>query len=178
MTNCRVRYTIQLKEGADLRRKEREIRDIEKIFEIIERCDTCRIAINDGGYPYILPLSFGAELVDGELSVYFHCAGRGKKLELLSKDNRVGFEFDIAHGIVTDESGDNCTVKYESVIGRGKIEILPEDEKAHALDLLMKHYHKEAKGDFIFPEDAPCVRAVTMLRLRAEALRGKSNLRA
>ena len=44
-----------------MRRHDREITDKNEILEIMDRCDVCRLAFNDGDYPYILPLNFGIE---------------------------------------------------------------------------------------------------------------------
>ena len=41
-----------------MRRKDRQINDFMEIYDIIKRCDICRIALNNDGYPYILPLNF------------------------------------------------------------------------------------------------------------------------
>ena len=48
-----------------MRRSDREIKDRDQIIEVIKKCDVCRLALNDGGYPYILPLNFGMEEKDG-----------------------------------------------------------------------------------------------------------------
>ena len=62
-----------------MRRNDREVTDINEIMEIIADCDVCRLALNDDEYPYIIPLNFGAELVDGKVTLYFHSALKGKK---------------------------------------------------------------------------------------------------
>ena len=46
------------------------------------------------------------------------------------------------------EDKDYCTFAYESVVGRGHITILSEDEKLSALQSLMNHYHTEDKAEF------------------------------
>ncbi len=132
-----------------MRRIDREIKDHNKIIEIIEKCDVCRIALHDDEYPYILPLNFGMAVGDETITLYFHGALEGKKYELISKNNKAGFEMDCSHRLVTDEEKGNCTMEYESVIGQGVMEIVPDEEKYKALCILMKHYHKE---NFVFNE--------------------------
>ena len=39
-----------------MRKANREVKDIEKIVEVMKKCEVCRIALNDEEYPYILPL--------------------------------------------------------------------------------------------------------------------------
>lgn len=45
-----------------MRRKDREITDFDEMIKIIEKCDTCRLALNDEEYPYIVPLNFGHKM--------------------------------------------------------------------------------------------------------------------
>ena len=71
-----------------MRRKDRQINDFMEIYDIIKRCDICRIALNNDGYPYILPLNFGVSSEDEKLTFYFHSALEGQKLQLIEKDNR------------------------------------------------------------------------------------------
>ena len=68
-----------------MRRSDREIKDFDEIIKVINKCDVCRLAINDGDYPYIVPMNFGLNIEDGKVVLYFHCASEGKKLELLKK---------------------------------------------------------------------------------------------
>lgn len=41
-----------------MRRKDKEIIDKEKIEQIIQSCDCCRIGLVDKDKPYIIPLNF------------------------------------------------------------------------------------------------------------------------
>ena len=91
-----------------MRRAEREITDKQEIFDVLRRCDTLRIAMQDEAAPYIVPVSFGLEIVDGQAVVYFHCAQAGRKLDLMRAHPRVWGEGDVylgvertAHGITT-----------------------------------------------------------------------------
>ena len=51
----------------------------------------------------------------------------------------------------------NCTMAYESVMGHGTIEHVPDEEKFQALKILMRQYHAE---DFQFNTDMMKVTAV------------------
>ncbi len=132
-----------------MRRSDREITDFNKIVDIIEKCDVCRIALHDDEYPYVLPLNFGMIVEDETITLYFHGALEGKKYELMAKNNKASFEMDCSHRLVADEEKGSCTMEYESVIGQGIMEIVSDEEKYKALCILMKHYHKE---DFMFNE--------------------------
>ena len=49
-----------------MRRKDREITDFDEIMKIIDKCDTCRLALFDDEFPYIVPLNFGTDVQDGQ----------------------------------------------------------------------------------------------------------------
>ena len=156
-----------------MRRSDREVKDFDEIVSIMQRCDVCRIALNNGEYPYILPLNFGIKILDGgKVELYFHGAEEGTKYELISKNPRAGFEMDCAHRLVTNPESGECTMEYLSVVGKGEIEILPESEKREALCILMKHYHGD---DFRLNEAAiPRTRA---FKLTVAELTGKKRIK-
>ena len=133
-----------------MRQKNREITNFNEIVEVIRSCDVCRLALNDDGYPYIVPLNFGLEVTDGTIKLYFHSALEGYKLDLIKKDNRASFEMDCKHQLQYFEEKCYCTMAYESVIGSGRIRILDEEEKTDALMKLMGHYHREIEAEVKF----------------------------
>lgn len=154
-----------------MRRSDREIKDRAEILRVMEKCEVMRLALHDEEYPYLVPVNFGMEVTeDGTVLLYIHSAKTGKKLELIEKDNRVSFEMDCETRLVPEVQKKNCTMAYESVIGRGRIDILPEEEKKRALDILMKHYHQEE-----FEYNLAVIPHTTVLRLTVESLTGKAN---
>ena len=72
-----------------MRRKDREITDFDEMMKIIVKCDTCRLALFDDEFPYIVPLNFGTDVEEGQLYLYFHSAKVGTKLDLIRKNNKV-----------------------------------------------------------------------------------------
>lgn len=42
-----------------MRRKEREIKDVNDIFKVIENCSTVHVGMVDEGKPYVVALNFG-----------------------------------------------------------------------------------------------------------------------
>lgn len=122
-----------------MRRKEKEITNKEAIIEILVNSNICRLAIFDDEYPYVVPMNYGYR----DNSLYFHCAPEGRKLDLIGKNNKVGFEVEAQHEILKDEVSCKWTTKYRSVIGRGKIVILTETaEKIDGLNIIMEHHGK------------------------------------
>ena len=102
-----------------MRRSDREVKEFGDIVAIIEECDVCRIALNNNGYPYILPLNFGMCIKEDKIELYFHGAMEGTKYDLIEKDNRASFEMDCEHKLVTEIERGSCTMEYKSVIGQG-----------------------------------------------------------
>ena len=122
-----------------MRRADREVKDMAEIFDILNRCDTIRIAMQGERYPYAVPVSFGAELQDGKAVVYFHCAREGLKIDLMKANPHVCVEGDIF--IKTEPTDHGITTRYESVIGFGECRLLEDtDEIIHALKILTEHY--------------------------------------
>ena len=131
-----------------MRKADREIKSREEIIEIMKRCDVCRLAFNNGEYPYIIPLNFGLETDDKKIILYFHSALEGTKVEIIKREMKATFEMDGKHELQYYEEKGYCTMSYESVIGRGKIRILAENEKMEALKKLMVQYHKDKEAYF------------------------------
>lgn len=130
-----------------MRRKDREVTNVDEIEAIMERCDVCRIAINDEVYPYILPVNFGFEMVSEEFIIYIHGSRQGTKHELIKRNNKVSFEMDCSHNLIQPNGEESCnaSMTYESVIGQGEMSLLSDYEKERALSIILKHYHIESK---------------------------------
>ena len=126
-----------------MRRKDREITNFDEMMKVMAKCDTCRLAINDGEFPYIVPLNFGTDVEDGQLYLYFHGANVGKKIDLMKQNNKATFEMDCEHNIILYDERMSCTMGYASIIGHGEIEFVEEDKKLEALKILMRHFHDE-----------------------------------
>ena len=115
-----------------MRRSDREVTEFGDLIAIMEKCEVCRIALNNQGYPYIVPLNFGMKAENNSVVLYFHGACEGTKYDLIRADNRASFEMDCDNGLVMEPEKGNCSIDYESVIGQGHIEIVPEEEKYEA----------------------------------------------
>ncbi|MDE7371617.1 MAG: pyridoxamine 5'-phosphate oxidase family protein [Desulfovibrio sp.] len=121
-----------------MKRKEREIKDFSAIVDVLQRCDTIRLGLRNGDYPYVVPVSFGLEVVDGTIVVYFHSAPVGLKAACLERDGHVCVEADIFSRVEPTKIG--ITARYESVIGFGMARRLEGEEKLHGLRTLVEHY--------------------------------------
>lgn len=155
-----------------MRRADREITEFKEIIAIIEKCEVCRIALNNNGYPYILPLNFGLKVDDNRVELYFHGASEGTKYDLIAADNRASFEMDCEHRLIADPVSGYCTMEYKSVIGQGHIKMLSDDEKYAALCILMKHYHQE---EFAFSTAA--MPRTKVFKLVVDSMTAKSKIK-
>ncbi len=124
-----------------MRRTEREVTSIQSIYDILSRCTVIHIAMNDEPGPYVIPMTFGVELSDNKIIIYFHSALEGHKNDLLNNDANVTVEAVLYYR--TEETGMEITAKYESVIGRGKAVRLTETkDKVHGLKIILDHYSR------------------------------------
>lgn len=156
-----------------MRKANREVSNATEILQIMRRCDVCRLALNDEGFPYIVPLNFGIMERKGGVDLVFHSALEGRKLELISKDARASFEMDCNHILQYFPEKGYCTMSYESVIGRGTIEMIEdENEKIAALDALMAQFHPDGNA----PYSPSAVPRTAVYRLRVEKMVGKRKL--
>lgn len=120
-----------------MRKSQREVKDLNEICGILERCQTIRLAMHGENFPYVVPLSFGFTTEAGKIIVYFHCAKEGKKLDLLRTNNHVCVEADRLNAYV--ETGHSVTADYESFIGFGVAREVFGEEAVFGLDKLLKH---------------------------------------
>ena len=122
-----------------MRRKEREIKDRDLIDEILKKSNTCRLAIHDAPYPYIIALNYGY----ADNALFIHCAKEGKKIDLLKSNNKVGFQIDFGSEIIKHSESCQWTTKYRSIMGTGEVEIIDNfEQKSHGLDVIMNHSGK------------------------------------
>ncbi len=120
-----------------MRARKREVSNPEEIYGILARCNTVRIGMNGEKHPYVVPVSFGMEVVEGKPIIYFHCGKKGLKVDLLKRNPYVCIEGDIYHSYELLERG--IDTRYESVIGFGTCAEVFDAEKAHGLELLCEH---------------------------------------
>ena len=124
-----------------MRRKDREVTDINQIKKILDTCKTCHLAMVDNGHPYVVPLSYAYSISDETLTLFFHSAEEGRKINILRENNAVCFEMsNEGESIFADKTPCNSGYHFSSVLGFGEAQFIDDiDEKRSALTLLMKH---------------------------------------
>jgi len=143
----------------------RKITDIEEIEGIINKAIVCHIGLVDGDEPYVIPVCFGYE----RNVLYFHSALKGRKLELIKKNNKICFGMETDVEVKRAEEACRWGMKYMSVIGVGRAYIVEkEDEKSHALDLITKRCAGDALS---FPKSE--LDKTLVMRVDIESITGK-----
>ena len=156
-----------------MRRSDREIVGTDRILAVLDGCDILRIGLCDEGRPYIVPMNFAFEVVDGIAYLYFHCASEGRKIDIIGKNGDACFEADRSFKLMKSENACRWSNTYESVMGEGTMDIVDDHEqKVHALDLLMKRYGYEGRPHY----DKAEIEKVTVLRMTVSFLSGKSKM--
>lgn len=150
-------------------RQDRLVTDKEELISIIDRCQVIHIGMHDGEDIYVIPMNYGYTWENGELTLYLHGALEGKKIELLKKNGRVGFEIDCDHELVEGKLPCQFAFLFASVAGRGVAELLEDPaEKIRAMERLMEHY---TEREFEFNERLLSI--VSMIRIRVEDFTGR-----
>ena len=148
-------------------RKDKEIRDIAAIEDIICRASVCRLALSENDHPYIVPLCFGYK----DNTLYFHSAGEGKKLDILRKNNNVCFEIDVDYDVIRVDKACKWGLRYQSVIGFGKAVFVNDVEsKRRAFDIIMQNY---SDGSFEYSSEA--IKNAVIIKVEIEGMTGKKS---
>ena len=153
-----------------MRKTEREIKSRAEIDAVIRQSRVCRLGMIDGPDPYIVPLCFG---YDGQ-TLCFHCAREGRKLEILRRNPRVCFEFDILEKMIEAPAACDWGLRYRSVMGTGLATVVEElAEKRKALALIMAQYAGDRS--FTFPEEV--AKRTAVFQVKIATISGKQSKR-
>ncbi|MDD3521302.1 MAG: pyridoxamine 5'-phosphate oxidase family protein [Actinomycetota bacterium] len=156
-----------------MRRKDREVKKISEILTIIDRCRVCRIAITDKDKPYIVPLNFGYFYGDKKLTLFFHSAPSGRKIELIKENPDISFEMDFEKGLIKGDIACKYGYLYQSIIGEGRISFIEDkEEKLFAFNRIMQH-QTGSNENFIF--DVNIVDKTLVYKLNVTHISAKSN---
>ena len=149
-----------------MRRKDREITERESIVDVLMRCNTVSIGFRGEEYPYVVPVSFGFVSVGETLSIYYHSANEGTKIEMVEKYPKVCVEGHIFHGVA------DITTHYESVIAYGTVEKVQGEEAIAGLKAITEHY-----GYANYPVDScESFPKTGVYKITVESITGKRNL--
>lgn len=156
-----------------MRRKDREVSDINEQLDILERCDIVRLGLVDDGEPYIVPLNFGFDVVGDTVTLYFHSARVGRKLDIMRANPKVCFQCDCSTKLTKGSVPCAWSAEYESLIGLGEIKFLESPiEKKMAMDSIMRRYGYEGTPVY----NGAVFEKVMLYKLEIHEMSGKRKL--
>ncbi len=151
-----------------MRRKDKEIYDIDLIKKILNEARIIRIAMCDGNEPYLVAMNF--VYMDG--SLYMHSAMEGRKIDVLMKNNRVAFQTDIGVELFVEEKACNFSMKYMSIVGIGRAYLINDrDVKINALNGIMEKY----TGKAVFEYAESLIEKTLIVKIEIDSLSGKKS---
>ncbi|MDR0446257.1 MAG: pyridoxamine 5'-phosphate oxidase family protein [Oscillospiraceae bacterium] len=162
-----------------MRRRDREITSFDEMLEIIAQCKVCRLALCGGDMmPYIVPLNYGYIARGDKLTLYFHSAKIGRKMDIIKENSNACFEIDCDCELLEGEAPCDYGYAFKSVIGFGRIAFAESNaEKTQGLNALMRHQTGADTGyesDYEYP-DAMLARTA-VYRMDVQQLSGKKKV--
>jgi len=169
-----IKKTNTIKYGGKMRRQDKEILDIDEKIKIIRKCKICRMGLSENNMPYIIPLNFGYNIENNILSLFFHSAMEGKKMDIIKKNNNACFEIDCDTELIEADNACNYGYAFKSIIGFGKIIILEKiEDKKYGLNMIMKHQtEKEIEYDFTNDQ----IKNLCVYKMVVETFTGKQKI--
>ena len=159
-----------------MRRADREVTNPEQIAAIVAACDIVEVAYADAEGLTIVPLNFGFDYDEatGKLTLWFHSAPRGRKLDAIraAAGGRlpVAFTMQTDCEVVAGRTTCNWGEVFKSIVGNGTASIIDDlDEARQGLALLMKQQAGMEHAEFTDQQ----VRAVTVWKVEADYLTAK-----
>ncbi|HBT16028.1 MAG TPA: pyridoxamine 5'-phosphate oxidase family protein [Firmicutes bacterium] len=151
-----------------MRRHDKEITEKDFLEKILEEELVCRIALNDNGKPYLVPMIFGYK----DNYLLLHSAKEGKKIEILRKNNEVCFEVESCVELVPSEIACHWDLKYYCVIGFGRAYFVDDlEEKENSLKIIMDKY--SGKKTFSFPKES--INKTEIIKIEINQMTGKKS---
>lgn len=155
-----------------MRRKDREVKDLNEIIKIIDECEIIRLGLADGDFPYIVPLNFAYTVNGEQICFYIHGAMAGRKYEMLTKNPVCSFEMDVPIMMDCMEDVGDVTMRYKSVMGKCRAEFLDGEKRQKAIDEVIMARHEETKN-FSYNKDV--VKRTAVVKLTVIELTAKAN---
>ena len=159
-----------------MRRADREVTNPEQIAAIVAACDIVEVAYADAEGLTIVPLNFGFDYDEatGKLTLWFHSAPRGRKLDAIRA--AAGGQLPVAFTMQTDcevvagRTVCNWGEVFKSIVGNGEASLVEDlDECRHGLQALMAQQAHMPNVEFT---DAQ-VRSVTVWKIEVRHLTAK-----
>ena len=140
-----------------MRQAGRQLRSAGQLHDVVEACQTVRIACADEEGLFIVPMSFGYDWADPEeidadeprLALWVHSAGAGRQADAFDREPRVAIEMDVQDGVISGTYACAYSYAYRSIMGTGTIHRIQGTEaKRYGLTRIMQHLAPEASAGF------------------------------
>jgi nitroimidazol reductase NimA-like FMN-containing flavoprotein (pyridoxamine 5'-phosphate oxidase superfamily) len=153
-----------------IRRKEKEITDRNEMSAILEKAEYITIAMSKDNEPYLVTLSHG---YDRERNcIYFHCAKKGKKVDILMEHNRVWGQALWDNGYVQGA----CDHLYATTQFMGRVTFVEKyEEKRHALEIMIKALEDDPKKIMNEQLTEKSIKSVQIGRIDIDYMSGKKS---
>lgn len=150
-------------------RRERQIFDIDKILEILDKSKVLHLGMVDGDEPYVVPMNYGYTYENEKLTIWLHGATTGRKLDVIKKNPKVFFEMECDLVPFAGDVACKYGLSYSSLMGKGIATIVEDsEEKQKGLKILMK---TQVNKDFEFNEKLASV--VAIIKIEASEFTAK-----
>jgi len=106
-----------------MRRADKEFTEPEKLRGVLKETCYMTLAMARDGEPYLVSLSHGYD--EERNCLYFHCAAKGKKLDIMKASPVVWGQVMVDHGYVEKE----CTHSYVTVMFSGRVCFIDDDDE-------------------------------------------------
>ena len=160
----------------DMRRAKREVTELAELRAVVDAAQTVRVASHDAEGLFIVPMSFGYEVAEGEgggepcWTFWLHCASEGRKVDAWSADPQVALELDVEGGVISGDFSCAYSYAFASIMASGRaVRVTEAEEKACGLTAIMAHMAPGAPVKFQ-PE---AVERVDVWRVDVDRLTGK-----
>ncbi|MDJ0766541.1 MAG: pyridoxamine 5'-phosphate oxidase family protein [Myxococcota bacterium] len=154
----------------DIRRKEKAITSHAEMNAILKNARHVTLAMCDDNEPYLVTLSHGYDVIKN--CIYFHCAGEGKKIDILRKNPVVWGQALEDRGYVQGE----CDHLYATTQFRGKVRFLEEiQEKRRGLEVMIEALEDNPDAVKAKQLTEKSVHRVTIGRIDIDYMTGKKS---
>jgi nitroimidazol reductase NimA-like FMN-containing flavoprotein (pyridoxamine 5'-phosphate oxidase superfamily) len=154
-----------------MRLKEQAIEDEEEMAAILKKVGYVTLAMCQDEEPYLVTMSHGYD--DERNAIYFHCAFKGKKIEVLKANNVVWGE--AVDNLGTQEG--ECGQRYATTQFRGTVTFVEDmDEKRHGLRVLISAFGDDPDKFFEKPDGEERLEKLNIGRVDINYMSGKRSM--
>jgi len=151
-----------------IRRKEKEIKDKKELIWIVQEAKYITLAMCSDNQPYLVTLNHGYDR--DKNCIYFHCSQEGKKIDILTDNNRIWGQALLDKGYVQGM----CDHLYATTQFKGRVAFVTDyEEKKHALTIMVKALEEEPEKVIRKQLTNDSVLNVGIGRIDIEAMSGK-----